>query len=109
MLYNGCVHNVSASSENLRDNDGKDLMQKPQMFKVQKSAIYMQSVVTLRLSIRSFQGAVKFENICKSVGTSHLPEKMEKKYFMHSIIAYIKAAAAMLVDFVRNQERHLQV
>ena len=49
----------------------------------------MQSVVTLRLSIRSFQGAVKFENICKSVGTSHLPEKMEKKYFMHSIIAYI--------------------
>ena len=36
MLYNGCVHNVSASSENLRDNDGKDLMQKPQMFKVQK-------------------------------------------------------------------------
>ena len=89
MLYNGCVHNVSASSENLRDNDGKDLMQKPQMFKVQKSAIYMQSVVTLRLSIRSFQGAVKFENICKSVGTSHLAEKMEKKYFMHSIIAYI--------------------
>ena len=87
MLYNGCVHNVSASSENLRDNDGKDLMQKPQMCK--KSAIYMQSVVTLRLSIRSFQGAVKFENICKSVGTSHLPEKMEKKYFMHSIIAYI--------------------
>ena len=51
-------------------------------------------------------GAVKFENICKSVGTSHLPEKMEEKYFMHSIIAYIKA---MLVDFVRNQERHLQV
>ena len=33
MLYNGCVHNVSASSENLRDNDGKDLMQKPQMCK----------------------------------------------------------------------------